>query len=499
MREVLLGIDVGTTSAKAVLVTPTGQVVAHAESSYPTAHLRPGWVEQNPHDWWAATVRAVQGVLAGADSLHVTGIGVSGQGCAATLLDGRGEVVRPAIIWMDGRSEAQSAFLRAHVGSDILRLNGKTPAPYNADPVLMWLRDNERESLTRAAVSLTTTGYINYRLTGSAALSVADASILFAFDLKRGTWSRDLIEAFGLPERLYPGVNASCDVLGTLTSTAAAELGLRAGIPVVAGGEDTPSAALAAGVTEAGEAFMSLGTAGTVYVVDEQVRVQPRLLACAHVLPGRWMLGGSTVAFGAALAWCRDLLGPGLTLEGLTALAASSPPGAHGLVFLPYLSGELQPINDGHARGALVGLNFNHGAAHLVRAVMEGAAFALAHNLLLCREVGVAPREVRVLGGPTRSALWCQILADVTGCVVRAVPPEVGAPLGNALLAGQGVGLLADAGRTARANLYFETSFTPRPEDSARYAELFEVYRALYPQLRTSFAQLSAERLEVRA
>ena len=478
MTELLLGIDIGTSNIKAVLAAPDGRVVAQAQTDYSLHKLKPGWVEQNPQDWWNGVVEVTRKAMQIAEAApeQVAGIGASGQGCAVTLIDSAGAVVRPAIIWMDSRSEPQSEQLRQCCVQDILRANGKSPAPYNADPVLMWLSQHEPDSIAAARCSLTTTGYVTFRLTGEPVENFSDASILFAFDLATRDWSEGLIEAFGLSRRLYPQVAPCARVTGELTRRAADDLGLRAGIPVVAGGEDTSAAGLAIGVVRTGQALLSLGTAGTLYVVQNELAVHPQLLTFLHVLPNQSLLGGSMGAVGAALNWCRQLLAPQPNPDGglqggvgvaapldhaaLLELAAQSEPGAGGVIFLPYLSGELQPINDGNARGVLFGLNLNTEPPQLVRAVLESTAFAIAHNLSIADQVGAPIEEIRAVGGPTRSILWCQIIADVTGRRLAVLPDNAGAPLGDALLAGAGVGLIGDpaavASRSARISRFYE-------------------------------------------
>ncbi len=494
MPPLLLGIDIGTSTIKAVLATPEGTVVAESNASYATAFPRPGWAEQNPVDWWNGTATAVRQVLqtSGITPDRVAGIGVSGQGCAVTLIDAAGEIIRPAIIWMDARSEPQCEIMRQSCANDIFRINGKSPAPYNADPVLMWLAEHEPDSIRRAASNLTTTSYLTYRLTGERVMNVSDASILFAFDLARGDWSDALIAAFRLPRRLYPRVAACQDVIGTLQPHAAEALGLAPGIPVIAGGEDTSSAGLAIGVAYPGQTLLSLGTAGTVYVVQDQPHVRRELLAFAHVLPGQVLLGGSMIAVGGALNWCRQIVGENLSLTDLTALAAQCEPGADRLLFLPYLSGELQPINDGNARGVFFGLSLATTRAHMVRAVMEGSAFAIAHNTAIAAQSGTPITEIRAVGGPTQSPLWCQIIADTCGYPVAVLSDNAGAPLGNALLAAAGVGLIDDPAAVASANSTTPQVYEPRAEYLERYRQMFDVYRGLYPQISASFAALSA-------
>ncbi|HZQ10095.1 MAG TPA: xylulokinase [Anaerolineae bacterium] len=490
MQQLLLGIDVGTSHVKAALVTLQGQVVAQAQTQYSTQYPRAGWAEQNPEDWWAGVVQATRAVLAESPG-SVAGIGVSGQGCAVTLINAQGAVIRPAIIWLDTRSEPQCERLRQCCSEKILRRNGKSPAPYNADPVLMWLQEHEPDSITAARCSLTTTGYINFRLTGAPVENLSDASILFAFDLAQGCWSEELIESFGLPARLYPSLAPCNRVIGTLGKTPATELGLAPGIPVVAGGEDTSSAGLASGAVQPGQVFLSLGTAGTLYATVAEPLVHAQLLTFLHVLPKQWLIGGSMSSVGSALAWCRQLLAERMDFDELTALAAQSEPGANRLLFLPYLSGELQPINDGYARGVFFGLSLNTGLPEFVRAVMEGSAFAIAHNLSIVEALGSLIQELRAVGGPTRSPLWCQIIADVTGRPLSVLANDVGAPLGNALLAAAGTGLIDDPAEIAARSAQVARVFEPDESKHQYYQKLFAIYQELYPQLKAQFAKLN--------
>jgi xylulokinase len=485
MEALLLGIDVGTTNSKVALVTARGRVMAQAQSSHATHHPRAGWAEQRSDDWWQGVVVATKEVIANVDVKGIAGIGVSGQGCAVTLIGKNKNVLRPAIIWMDSRAELQCRRLRQSCADLIFQKNGKQPAPYNADPSLMWIKEHEPEIIEEACVSLTSTAFINWKLTGNPVTNHSDASILFAYDLHRGAWSDELIEAFELPQRLYPKLANSTDVIGTLQPQAAQGLGLPEGIPVVAGGEDTSSAALANGVTEPGEVSLSLGTAGTINAAIEHVQMHPQLLTFAHVLPYRYLIGGSTNAVGAAFSWIKKQLDLKRD-EELTDLAATSTAGANGVIFLPYLSGELQPINDGNARGVFFGMSSSTTKADLARAVLEGTVYALAHNLTLIRELGVSAQTLHAVGGPTKSKLWCQIAASVMQAPVKVLE-DAGAPLGNALLAAQGVGLIDNAAEMARGNLRFQHHYEPNNDDVERYQDSFALYQHLYPALKASF------------
>jgi xylulokinase len=321
-------------------------------------------------------------------------------------------------------------------------------------------------------------------------MNISDASILFAFDLTTNDWSPSLIDAFGLPERLYPRVAPCTEVIGALTQAAADELGLSPGVPVVAGGEDTSSAGLAIGVTEPGETLLSLGTASTMYIVQDGPHVHPDLLAFAHVLPDQVLLGGSMIAGGGILDWCQQIYGADLSFNDLTEIAAQSPPGANNVLFLPYLSGELQPINDGNARGVYFGLSTSTTQADMIRAAMEGMAYAITHNIDIAAKIGTPITEIRAVGGPTRSALWCQMIADVSGYPVSVLTENAGAPLGNVFLAAAGVGLIASPS-VAKTAVHVPHVYQPNPHNRERYQALFNIYRGLYPQLSSSFKALS--------
>lgn len=490
MDDLLLGLDIGTSHIKGVLATPDGRVAAKAQVDYPTHYPRPGWAEQDPRDWQRG-VAAVTRTLTAQARNRVVGIGVSGQGCAVTLLGADGRVVRPAIIWLDSRAEPQSEQLRHCCEAEVLARNGKIPAPYNADPTLMWLMEHEPASISKADVSLTTTAFINHYLTGEKIANLSDASILLAFDLAQNRWSDELIASFGLPAQLYPALAECAQVIGTLTKAAAADLGLPPGIPVVAGGEDTSSSGLAIGAVGTGQTYLSLGTAGTIYTPVDGAQVHPQLLTFLHVLSQRYLLGGSMAAVGGSLAWCRRLLAPALTFEELIALAADSRPGAGQLIFLPYLSGELQPINDGYARGIFFGLSLSTEKTDVVRSVLEGTAFAIAHNLAIIEGMGIPVTEIRAIGGPTRSALWCQIIADITSRQLNVMAGDDGAPLGNTFLAAKGAGLIEDPARVARQAAQIQRAYEPNPANRRIYAELFEIYSSLYPRVKDQAARLS--------
>lgn len=504
MRDLLLGLDVGTTSAKGVLLEADGRVVASAGSApYPTRWLHPGWAEQDPGDWWMAVCDVIRQLCAAGERRErIAGIAVSGQGCACTLVDPGGAVLRPAIIWMDTRAAVETVTIAERWGAELLELNGNAAGAYNVEPKLLWLREHEPETMARAAHTLTTTAYVTFRLTGRAVMNRADGGILFAYDARTGDWANSLLGEMGLRPELYPPIFDTTEVVGEVTGAAVRETGLPAGIPVVAGGEDTPAAALAVGVGAPGDAFLSLGTAAVVGVCLPAGGSlhEPRLLTYPHVLPGLTITSGSMSSAGAAVEWLLRELGPAYGVEpstgrrdfaGLNAAIETSPPGAGGVIFLPYLSGELHPILDPSARGVFFGLSVATTRADLARAVVEGSTMAIRHNLTVAEQAGATVEHLLATGGPTRSVPWRQIIADVTGHRLSAVTSG-GAPVGDALLAGAGVGLITDPGETARVAATVEAVHEPNPGCRALYDHRFDLYCRLYEHLKADFAALAA-------
>lgn len=495
--QATLGIDVGTSNTKAAIVDAAGRALATAGVPYRTHHLGPGLVEQDAEDWWSSTCMAVRTALAQlGGGITIVGIGVSGQGCALTPVDADGRALRRAIIWMDTRSEPQCVWIRAHAAAAIHEANGNLVAPYNVDPKILWLRQNEPETYAAAHCFLTTTAYVTQRLSGAFVANRSDGGILFSYDLTQGDWSDAVLEAIGVPRARLPALAASHAVAGPLRSSAAEELGIPAGVPVVAGGEDTSSAALAAGVVAPRQSYLSLGTAGVVGICLDRPLPQPRLLSFPHVVEGITLLSGSMSSTGASLHWfLRELGGmpaDSVGFQRLGALAEGSAPGAGGLVFLPYMTGELHPILDPFARGTFIGLSLSTTRGDMVRAMMEGAACAIRHNLDAAREVGACLEELRATGGPSSSAVWCQIIADVTGLPVLAMDDAMsGAPVGNALLAAMAAGLVEDLTAAAQERARVGREYYPRNDLRERYDALYGIYIRSYAKLKDEYPILA--------
>lgn len=493
MSESYLGIDVGTTTVKASIVDTAGFVLASAATAYPTDFVRPSWVEQDPEQWWRATrdVVAKLGQLGGPGLLtEVAGVSVSAQAPTLLGLDADGLPVRPALIWMDRRADAESTALAEAIGPGRwTEITGNRPDPFYVAPKVRWLRDHEPEAFGRVRTWIQINGYLAYRLTGVVTMDEQHASILGIRDLRRGDWDSAILAEIGADAVQFPAVHAATDVIGAITRDAADATGLRAGTPVVAGTVDSAAAAIEAGVIRPGDAAEMSGTSTVVVLPVAELRSQSEFITMASVVPGQWLFLAAMVATGASLGWLKNLIRDESDFDELTARAAASEPG--GLVFLPYMMGERSPIWDSAARGTFIGLTLGTDADQLVRAVLEGTAFALRHNLEVADGYGLKPAQLRSIGGPASSDAWCQIKADVTGLPIVRMRATTGATFGDAILAavGTGGGDLVEAVRTAAV---VEREFEPNPAAAARYDRLYEVYRSAYDHLRPDLVALAA-------
>jgi xylulokinase len=486
--DAVLGVDIGTTAVKAAVVSADGEVLGSASVEHPTSYPRPGWVEQDPEDWWRAACGAVRGVLEQAGRREPAAVCVSAQAPTLLPLDGHGRPLRPALIWMDRRAEAECAALRETLGEKLVqRVTGNRIDPYFVAPKLRWLRDNEPETFSRARVYVQATGFLVHRLTGELTLDREHASLLSLRDLGGETWSEPICEAVGVSPDLFPRLVDGDEIAGRVTAAAAKATGLPEGTPVTGGTVDGAAAALEAGVLDEGQAAEMTGTSTVLILPSDRPRSEPAFVAMRHAARGRWLLLGAMVASGGSLRWLRDLLGE-VSFDALTAEAETEEP---ALVFLPYMMGERSPIWDSDARGVFLGLTLASDRGALVRAVLEGAAFALRHNVEVAAAAGVAVGELRSVGGGARSRLWSQIKADVVGVPVLLPETSIGAPFGDAALACVAAGLHADVGALVRT-VRIRERFEPRADVAERYAALYAVYRGTYEALREEFRRLAA-------
>ncbi|MGI9184133.1 MAG: xylulokinase [Solirubrobacteraceae bacterium] len=475
MSTVLHGIDVGTTAVKGVAIDPAGTVLARAEAAYPLATPRPGWVEQDPEDWWAATEQVLGSLTreAGAPA----GLGLSGQMHGLVALDSADRVLRPAILWNDQRTAAQCSEIEATIGRErLVTLTGNRALPGFTAPKLLWLREHEPETWRQLAHVMLPKDYVRLRLCGARVTDVSDASGTLLLDVAKRRWSHEVLEVLELDSGLLPDVLESSAVAGQLAC----------GAPVAAGAGDQAAGALGVGVTRPGPLSIVLGTSGVVFAAGHRYRTDPqgRVHAFCHAVPGRWHVMGVMLAAAGALAWARDALAPGAGFSELLAGAQRWAPGVEGLTFLPYLAGERTPHADPDARAAFVGLGLRHDQGALVRAVLEGVAFGLRDSLDLIRGLGVQAGEGRVTGGGARSDLWLSIVASVLELPLVRVKVDAGAAFGAALLGGVAAGVWDDPDAAAAATATPGAVIEPKPQWVGPYREAGERFRALYPALR---------------
>jgi xylulokinase len=446
VEKLYLGIDVSTTSAKALLIDAQGRVVSTGSTELSLSTPHPLWSEQDPHEWWDATVKSIRLALAqaGVSGEAVSAVGLTGQMHGLVLLDAQGRVLRPAILWNDQRTAAQCQEITGWVGARrLLEITGNQALTGFTAPKILWVRENEPHVYARAAHILLPKDYARYCLTGDFAVDKADGSGMILFDLKKRDWSGEILQALDLPAEWLPRSYEGPEITGTVTQEAAGVTGLKAGTPVMAGGGDQAAGAVGVGAVTPGIVSLVLGTSGVVFASTSQplIEAEGRLHAFCHSVPATWHLMGVMLSAAGSLRWYRDTLAPGAAYDALLGPAAQVPAGSEGLLFLPYLTGERTPHPDPLARGAFVGLTVRHTQAHMTRAVLEGVAFGLRDSMELVRKAGLGEvRQVRVSGGGARSPLWRQILADVLETELVTVNTTEGAAYGAALLAGGGDG-----------------------------------------------------------
>jgi xylulokinase len=487
----VLGIDVGTSGSRALLLSDDGMLLGSSSADHvPFASPRTAWAEQDPDDWWRACQAAIRAVLAenGVAAEAIACVGLSGQMHGAVLLGADDRVLRPAIIWCDQRTEAECRWLDDTIGSERLLDFTSNPALTNFTLTkLLWVRAHEPDVWRRLRHVLLPKDYIRFRLSGEHATDVADASGTLMLDVARRCWSQPLLDAAGIDPRLLPTVVESPAICARVSTEAAGLTGLRAGTPIVAGAGDQAAGAIGMGITRPGVVSATIGTSGVVFAAVDRPATDPkgRIHTFCHAIPGRWHVMGVTQAAGLSLRWFRDQLAAGASYDQLTAEAARVPPGAGGVLWAPYLMGERTPHCDPDARAALVGLAASHHRGHVVRAILEGVAFSLRDTLSIFAELDVPVEHVRLGGGGARSPLWRQIQADVYGHAVDTASAEEGAAYGAAILAAVGIGCWPTVDAACDALVRSVSVTMPQRAVVSAMNERYAIYTSLYPALRS--------------
>jgi xylulokinase len=481
--SLLLGVDIGTTATKTILLHPDRGILAQAERPTTLHADRPGWAEEDVEEWWSNLCATTREVLGGRDPAAVAAMGVSGMVPCVVLLDAKGDPVRRSIQQNDARATHEISDVRDRLaGARILERTGSAVTQQSVAPTLLWLRTHEPDTLERARTLAGSYDAMAHRLTGERSVELNWAVESGLYDLTTEDWAPDILAVAGLDPALLPPVRRPSEVVGRVTPTAAAQMGLAAGTAVIAGSADHVASAFAAGLTEVGDLLVKLGGAGDILVVSDRPVMDPRLYLDLHLVPGSYLPNGCMATSGSFVRWFQRTIAGGSDLTTLDAEADAVGPGAGGVVALPYLLGEKTPINDPDARGAFTGLSLATTRGHLFRAVLEAVAFGFRHHLDVFGELGIRPRHARVSDGGARSAVWRGILADVLGLPLEALKSHPGSSLGVAFAAGMGVGVFE---RWSDISRFVEPAEVTEPRDSGAYEEAYRRYRALYPALRS--------------
>jgi xylulokinase len=503
--SVYLGIDIGTSGTKSLAIDADGKLLAQATASYPSYHPKPLWSEQDPDDWWTATVKTIRAVVkkSRAKPADVRAIGLSGQMHGSVFLDKQSRVIRRALLWNDQRTAAECEEIEKRAGGkkQLIKLVANPALTGFTAPKILWLRNHEQKNYAKLVKVLLPKDEIRRRLTGEFATEVSDASGMLLLDVVKRRWSTELLSKLELHESLLGKCYESEEVTGKLTKEVAKTLGLSTDCVVVGGAGDCAAGAIGNGIVRRGVLSTSIGTSGVVFVHSDapQVDSEGRLHTFCHAVRGKWHMMGVTLAAGGSLQWLSGVLASSsakkskdtVSFDHLTAEAAKTPPGAEGLFFLPYLAGERTPHADPHARGAFVGLTLKHARGHLVRAVMEGVTYSLRDCLSIIEEQGIVVSQIRASGGGARSPFWRQMQADVLGKTVVSMAADEGAAYGAALLAAVGAGEYKDVVEACDATVKTTGATTTASRNKQLFDRAFPVYQQLYRSLRADFQSIA--------
>jgi len=506
-RQLVMGIDVGTSGCKTLLIDETGDVIRRELEENPLSTPQPGWSEQSPEDWWKAVKLTIQRLLKDFDGVSdIKAIGLSGQMHGLVALDEDGRVLRPSILWNDQRTGKQCQEIHEKAGGveGVLKLTNNRMLPGYTGGKILWVRENEPQVYEKIRRILNPKDYIRFRLTGEYATEVSDASGTGLFNVRERDWSYRLLELLDIPRDWLPQCYESPEISGKVIQSVASGLGLPAGLPVAGGGGDAVVQTTGTGLVEPGILGTTIGTAGIAAMALDRCYDNPegKLQVFCNNMPDTWHTMGVTLAAGGSLRWFRDVLGGAekevsrwtgeQVYEILGREAAKSEPGSEGLLFLPYLIGERCPHADPQAKGALVGLTLRHSRCHVLRSVFEGVIFSLRDVTELIKEMGITITQIRTSGGGALSNLWRQIHADVFNSEVVTVSGSgEGGAYGAALVAGAGVGMWSSVEEAAQV-VKVETRNAAVPKHTEVYDRLFPVYQGLYSALKESFDHISA-------
>ncbi len=505
MTKYVIGIDLGTSGVKSVLVDDNGRVIASTVGQYPLITPKPTWAQQDPQLWWQATVDSLKTLLKTIGAGAIIGIGLTGQMHGSVFLDEHGEVLYPAMLWCDQRTARECDEINEIVGKDrVFEITCNPVLTGFQAPKILWLKNNHPDIFKKIKRVLLPKDYIRFKLTGEFATDVSDASGTSLFDVKKRAWSNEILDALKLPLHWFPACYESVEITAKTSQETEKLTGIPQGTPVVAGAGDQAAGAIGTGITKEKLISISLGTSGVVFAFSEKPFVDPcgRLHTFCHAVPGKWHLMGVMLSAGGSFRWFRDTLGKQEIeqakkenrdpYEILTSMAEQSAPGSDGVIFLPYLSGERCPYPDPNAKGVFFGLSLKTTKADMVRAVLEGVSFGLRDSVEIMKEIGLPfGGHCRVSGGGARSKFWAQLLADIIGEKMVRLVSEEGPAYGAALLAGSGAKLFPSIEKTCDMFISTRDEFIPDSGNRSIYNRIYRIYKNLYPALKPSFDLMS--------
>jgi len=507
----LMGIDIGTSNTKVLIIDDMGNLMAKSSREYSISSPRQGYAEQDPEWWWCAAKASIKEALKSSrvDASEISAIGLSGQMHGTVLLGKDCKPLRPAIIWTDKRSSFQCREFYQKIGTEkVLDIVCNPIIVGFMGPSLLWVKENEPSIFNETFKALLPKDYVRFKLTDSFATDTSDASATLLFDVKRREWSHYLFSQLSIPPEIFAKVFESTQVTGEISVETSEATNLPRGIPVIAGGGDSPVGAVGCGAIKAGVVSSNIGTGGQTFVTLNEFKVDPeyRIHTFCHAVPEKWYLQGAILSAGLSLRWFKDnfahlekSVGALCSIDPYDLLskeAELAEPGCKGLIFLPYLLGERSPHMDPNARGGFFGLTFEHSRAHLIRAVMEGVAYALRDCLEIFDKLEVKTQKVIARGGGSRSFLWRQIQADILNAEVVKTEIEEEAAFGAALLAGVGVGVYGDLEEACEKTIQIVSSKSPNEERVKTYEEYYsKVYRNLYPSLKNYWMKVDSKEL----
>lgn len=503
----LLGLDVGTTSTRTIIIDENGKLVASSTSDYKLITPKPGWAEQIPIDWWIASIKTIKDVIkkSNISAENIACVGLSGQMHGSVFLDSSGNVIRPAILWCDQRTYRQCETIYKIFGHDgFIKLSYNRALPGFTAPKILWLKENELENYKKVSKILLPKDYIRYKLSNTYATEVSDASGTILMDIPSRNWSNEILNGLHIKRSLLPEVFESVVISAKVSKEASNLTGLIEGTPIAGGGSDNAAGAVGSGIIRSGLISDSIGTSGVVFAHMDKPLYDPqgRVHSFCHAVPGKWHLTGVTLSAAGSLRWYFDEFGPSREIiknfpdikgyDLLDKQAEQVPAGADGLIFLPYLSGERTPYTDPDARGVFFGISYLHGPDHFIRSIMEGVAFSQLDCLTLMRELNISSDKIILFGGGAKSSTWRQIIADILNSKVVTLNVEEGSAFGAAIIAGAGCGIYPNIKEGVDKIINEDKENNPMAENVEKYKKLYTIYKLLYKDLKDNFKKLSS-------